>query len=266
MALERYFAKYLTKYRIQELRPHSRPMGYRKLIGFLALNTCFVPFVISLMRLFVDLDTVSTEPLGPLETCISLGFSIIANEVTFFYGHWLMHANKWFYANIHKIHHEFKAPCALAAVYCHPLELILSDFLPLGIGMLCFNTNLYFMAVFTAIAVLGTQTHHCGYKWPWIASHGNQPDFHDYHHEKFTCNYGNVGLLDLLHGTYQKPKNLLTSRREEKPDSSNMDPKTPQENGSKQSEDIDKNEILTKLPSKSRASSPGVRALREKTA
>ena len=33
--------------------------------------------------------------------------AVVVNEILFFYGHWLMHANKWLYKNVHKIHHEY---------------------------------------------------------------------------------------------------------------------------------------------------------------
>ena len=36
---------------------------------------------------------------------------------------------------------------------------------------------------------------------PWIADFDHQPDFHDFHHCRFSCNYGNIGWLDALHGT-----------------------------------------------------------------
>jgi len=49
-------------------------------------------------------------------------------------------------------------------------------------------------------AVLGTQTHHCGFNWPW-GFWDHQPEFHDLHHAKFNGNYGNIGFLDWLHGT-----------------------------------------------------------------
>jgi methylsterol monooxygenase len=50
-------------------------------------------------------------------------------------------------------------------------------------------------------ACLGTQTHHSGYRLPWIADFDEQPDFHDFHHRRFNCCYGNIGWLDALHGT-----------------------------------------------------------------
>lgn len=45
------------------------------------------------------------------------------------------------------------------------------------------------------IAIIGTQVHHCGYRFPWHFDH--QPNFHDLHHEKFKVNYGLLGFLDI---------------------------------------------------------------------
>ncbi|EOD17797.1 hypothetical protein EMIHUDRAFT_102488 [Emiliania huxleyi CCMP1516] len=43
--------------------------------------------------------------------------------------------------------------------------------------------------------------HHSGFRLPWHFGPDEQPDFHDFHHQKFTCNYGHLGILDALHGT-----------------------------------------------------------------
>lgn len=200
LALERYFGKYLMDYRIQELKAHSRP-GMGKLFWNVVRSTCLAPVIFTVMSWFLKLTPEDFLVPGPFEMALSGLSGVVMNEILFFYGHWLFHANKTLYAKVHKVHHEFRAPCAFAAVYCHPIELVLSDFIPLAAGIICFNMNLYFASVFTTFAVMGTQTHHCGFRWPWIPTHGNQPDFHDYHHERFNCNYGNIGFLDALHGT-----------------------------------------------------------------
>lgn len=201
MAMDHFCAKRLDPYRIQkEIREHSRP-STSKLIRNILVNTCMVPLIALVIGLNLNFKPSDFEIPGPFEILLSVLMGVVANEIFFFYGHWLFHASKFLYKNVHKVHHEFKSPCALAAIYCHPFELVVADFVPLAAGIILFNNNLYYAAVFTTMAVLGTQTHHCGFRWPWIAGHGHQPDFHDYHHERFTCNYGNIGFLDALHGT-----------------------------------------------------------------
>jgi len=202
-ALEHFFAERLDRYRIQPDAKGKSTMkpSNAKLFRNLMINTCLVPVIAYGIGITFTMKPADFEVPGPFQIFLSVISGALVNEVTFFYGHWLFHRNKFLYAHVHKVHHEFKSPCAMAAIYCHPVELVISDFGPLGAGIILFNRNLYFAAVFMTFAILGTQTHHCGFRWPWIASHGNQPDFHDFHHERFNCNYGNIGVLDSLHGT-----------------------------------------------------------------
>jgi len=206
-ALEHFFSPQLDGYRIQpEVTPGSKMIAVKrptngKLLRGIAINSCLVPLIGLAIGKTVPLRPSDCEVPGPFEIFLSTLVGVFTNEVVFFYGHWLFHANKFLYKHVHKVHHEFKSPCALAAIYCHPVEMVVADFGPLGAGIMLFNRNLYFATIFITFAVLGTQTHHCGFRWPWIAEHGNQPDYHDFHHERFTCNYGNMGFLDALHGT-----------------------------------------------------------------
>ena len=99
------------------------------------------------------------------------------------------------------MHHEFKAPVGLAAIYCHPVEMLLSNVGPLFIGTVLVGSHIYTVYVWTIFAVLGTMTHHCGYDWPWMWYVDHQPNFHDFHHEKFNVNFGMTTWLDRFHQT-----------------------------------------------------------------
>ena len=63
-----------------------------------------------------------TSSLPPVSEVLShiLCFTLI-EEILFYYGHAAFHI-PYFYQRIHKQHHEFKAPFALAAAYAHPIE------------------------------------------------------------------------------------------------------------------------------------------------
>lgn len=155
-----------------------------------------------------------TLPTGMERFCHMIIY-VVMDEVVFFYGHWWLHQNttKWFkYTKVHKIHHEFTSPIALTASYCHPVEMLISNVLPLCGGMFCCGSHLYLGMSWAAFAVLGTQTHHCGYRWPWTPGFDHQPDFHDYHHKKFNTNYGLTGWCDALHGTDRLWKDMIAAR------------------------------------------------------
>merc|ERR1719181_1116558 len=144
-------------------------------------------------------------------------FYAVSDEFVFYYGHRWLHENKWErfrYNKIHKIHHEFTSPIGLTASYCHPVEMLISNVLPLTGGMLFCNSHLFTGMSWAAFAVLGTQTHHCGYRWPWTPAFDHQPDFHDYHHKKFNTNYGLTGWCDAIHGTDRMWHEMLAERQE----------------------------------------------------
>ncbi|MCJ1319788.1 hypothetical protein MMC15_005124 [Xylographa vitiligo] len=124
------------------------------------------------------------------DTCACL----LLRETLFYYAHRLLHTPA-LYARVHKTHHRFTAPVALAAQYAHPLEHLLANTLPVGVPPAALRCHVVTFWAFLALELLETSTVHSGYDFVgWAARH-------DEHHERFSVWFGGLGWLDWLHGT-----------------------------------------------------------------
>ncbi|KAF9486689.1 sterol desaturase, partial [Pleurotus eryngii] len=87
---------------------------------------------------------------------------IILREVSFYYAHRLLHIPA-LYPKIHKFHHRFTAPVALAAQYAHPIEHVFANILPISLPPQLFHAHIVTFWVFMSFVLFETATVHSGY-------------------------------------------------------------------------------------------------------
>ena len=210
----------LYHYKIQAGRPLKRSILPR-LFANIAFNFGIV--MLAIAHLFVGTMTargrgvIVSPELPPFwKTPLTIVLFGVLHEPVFYYSHRLLHWGPLF-RHVHKVHHAFHAPIALAAVYAHPLEFALQNIMPLVAPYVFARTHLFTLFCGCVVNVLGTLVQHCGYRFPWYLggnpSGAKNPNFHDFHHESTTDCFGISGLCDRWHGTDRKWQAAVAKRR-----------------------------------------------------
>jgi len=137
-----------------------------------------------------------------------------------YWTHRIAHMNITLYKYLHKKHHKFVHPSPITTFYQEPLDLILTNSLPIIFTLLITPQLTYFQYILillykTYIEISG---HTCKKLYPtssfpqfmYLPKYLNielYAEDHDNHHSKNNCNYSKrFSLWDKLFGTYYKTK------------------------------------------------------------
>jgi sterol desaturase/sphingolipid hydroxylase (fatty acid hydroxylase superfamily) len=132
---------------------------------------------------------------GPAEVARDIILSILLREILFYYIHRLLH-HPSIYPTIHKPHHRFTAPVALAAQHATVTEHLFANIIPVSLPPIILKCHVVTFWAFLILELLQTTMVHSGYDF-----FAGLARMHDLHHEKFVVCFGTVGLLDWLHKT-----------------------------------------------------------------
>jgi len=156
-----------------------------------------IPFIYVMFKLHEWRGITDVRVLPSFHSAVfQLVVFLLVEEVLFYYLHWGLHHRR-VYKYIHKQHHEWTATVAFVSLYAHPLEHLFSNLLPVAMGPLLCGSHISMAWLWSILAALNTLNSHSGYHLPFFPS----PEYHDFHHLKFTQCYGVLGILDYLHGT-----------------------------------------------------------------
>lgn len=125
-----------------------------------------------------------------------LAVMLLVEEVLFFSAHYLLH-RKWFFARIHRVHHEYRKSIGIATHYVHFIEHLVGNLLPFLAGFVITGAHPFTCFIWVTVGVINAIHTHSGYHFPWLS----YSPHHDFHHYAVEGNYGVLGLLDRLFGT-----------------------------------------------------------------
>ena len=181
-------------------------------IPLILLNTCIISGMVGLgihlglseggagvSKMYWDL-----ESRGVLYLILSTGALFFWYHFALYYWHRYMHVNLWLFKKIHHVHHKYKDPIWLDALYEHPVEAFYGGIV-LSSPLYLWPINGYGYLLFFAIVGIHEILDHAGVKAkiPLLS----EAQAHDDHHLRFNCYYGQLlSILDNFHGTVYTPK------------------------------------------------------------
>ena len=163
---------------------------YKKILPTVLFNAFIVlPVVTNITEYYITYKTYNTFNL--YDSLVSIIIASLSLDFFFYICHYLLH-NKYIYKWSHKLHHEFKYPVGMEALYLHWFDLCFGNILPLYLPIFIFKSHLYTIILWNIFIISSTVLNaHSSYK----------DNNHINHHIHFNVNYGTGLYMDKLLNT-----------------------------------------------------------------
>jgi sterol desaturase/sphingolipid hydroxylase (fatty acid hydroxylase superfamily) len=140
-------------------------------------------------------------------------FALMAITDTWFYvTHRMCHEVPFLYKNVHKLHHTWVEPYAVAATAAHPFEQIVVNVHTVNLPCMLLGAPWRWFLLWFCLAMVNTCTSHSGYDLRFIFGFdGNIA--HDRHHHYQLSEFGTNFLCDRFFGTRFQDRYTADGRR-----------------------------------------------------
>ena len=179
-----------TRYRYKDQNRDHLIKIYKDIYKLVGINLLIVhPILMLCSSYFVKIRTDPFNLMEGLTMVLSLTFCVLVYDVIFWFLHKLLHTG-YFYEKIHYKHHELRTTVGIGGIYTHPIEYMMSNFLPAFVGAYLFRHHIYSICVLLTLSGGGAVITHSGYSGT-----------HVIHHWVRNCHFGVFGAMDKLMGT-----------------------------------------------------------------
>lgn len=175
-------------------------------------NQIFISITFSSGVYWLSLMTIGAQNMREVPTFTVLMRDLLVCHTLFDIGFYILHRlmhTKYFYKRIHKIHHEWKAPIGIIAIYTHPTEHLITNLIPPMLGPILMTSKLCTIWIWFTTVAISTVSDHSGYHFPFLKS----PEFHDHHHVTFTECFGSCGIMDFIFRTDVRFRRSINFKR-----------------------------------------------------
>lgn len=164
------------------------PVSLTKLNVLTGFNLFVVSSVISQYMMFA----ANLDKNDIVVRMCKLAICYVCTQIQFYFTHRLLHM-KWFYCQIHSIHHVWILPDPRATLYAHPIENLLLNAAPIVIPPLFFSMDWTSAFIWFNLAGITAVWGHAG-----VVTGQSKYNEHDLHHLIRKGQYGTGNWMDNL--------------------------------------------------------------------